>query len=177
MMSAQLSMFFKSSFPCRCSSIWSKMSTSKKKLLYPWEKKSTSFSNKAFVSIHTCPCSSFCSNQNLDWIVPRDRSWSRVLNFTLSYSDLCFIFVSDVLSEGNYNKPAFSVLCAFSDPRLCTLVAWRTHSGLSTFCLIPVVSLPFPFCPPSTLEQDFGSRRGGCHRPFTTLWWKCRIGE
>lgn len=34
--------------------------------------KSASFNNKAFTPVHTCPCSSFCSNQNSDWILAGD---------------------------------------------------------------------------------------------------------
>lgn len=78
---------------------------------------------------------------------------------------LSCVFVPEVPSESIYHKPltakpAFSVPHILSDPRLCTLVTSRPHSELSTSCLIPVVSLPFHFCRPST-----------CYRIIGTSFW------
>lgn len=59
--------------------------------------------------------------------IDMENSSSGILLFTLSYNALSFFFISDVLSESIYNqpltaRPAFSVPCKLSDPRLCPLV-------------------------------------------------------
>lgn len=93
--------------------------------------KKITFSNKVCIPIiHICPCISFSSSQNSDWIFPWDllgNSSSRVLCFTFSYSVVSFVFISGLLSDSIYSKPltavsAFSILLKLSDPGVCTVV-------------------------------------------------------